>query len=154
MSWLLRMLAALVFPACGQLGIQGLPAPAPMDMAALHRPATDNTALAAPAGFSPAPDIATRRYDVPPARLFAAIRQVAGAEPRVFEQAVYAGQLQAQYVARSKWLNFPDMVAVQVTPDSHLILWSRSVYGRSDLGVNKARLATWLAALDRALAAG
>ena len=32
--------------------------------------------------------------------------------------------------------------------DGTLILWSRSVYGRSDLGVNKARLRAWLAALD------
>jgi hypothetical protein len=31
------------------------------------------------------------------------------------------------------------------------VLWSRSVYGRSDLGVNRARLTAWLAALDAAL---
>jgi uncharacterized protein (DUF1499 family) len=40
---------------------------------------------------------------------------------------------------------------VQVTPESGLILWSRSIYGRSDFGVNRARLAAWLAALDAAL---
>jgi hypothetical protein len=153
MTWLLRMLAALFFPACGLAGIQGLPPARPIDMAALHRSATDNTALAAPEGFSPAPDIVTRAYNVPPARLYAAIRQVAEAEPRVFLAAAYDERMQAQYVARSKWLNFPDLVAVQVTPESRLILWSRSVYGRSDLGVNKARLTAWLAALDRELAA-
>jgi len=33
--------------------------------------------------------------------------------------------------------------------DSHLIIWSRSVYGYSNMGVNRARVAGWLAALDR-----
>jgi len=42
---------------------------------------------------------------------------------------------------------------VQVTPESGLILWSRSIYGRSDFGVNKARLEAWLAALDAKLGA-
>lgn len=152
MSWLLRMLIALIYPACGLPGIQGLPVPPPMEMAALHRPSTPNTALAAPAGFSPAPDIVTPAYAVPPARLYAAIRKVAEAQPRSFLQAAYDDRMQAHYVVRSATLNFPDLVAVQVTPDAHLILWSRSVYGRSDFGVNKARLTAWLAALDRALA--
>ena len=89
---------------------------------------------------------------MPPDRLFAAIRQVADSQPRSFLQVAYPERLQAHYVLRSDWFNFPDLVTVQVTPDSRLILWSRSVYGRSDLGVNKARLIAWLAALDRVLA--
>jgi uncharacterized protein (DUF1499 family) len=33
--------------------------------------------------------------------------------------------------------------------DSHLIIWSRSVYGYSDMGVNRAHVVDWLAAVDR-----
>ena len=53
---------------------------------------------------------------------------------------------------RSTLFNFPDLIMVQVMkadPDSStLIMYSRSVYGRSDLGVNRQRVATWLAALQ------
>jgi len=142
------LLLALLLPACRGTGAEGLPPPEPIDMARLTRPATPNTAPAAPAGFAPAPDIATRRYPVPPERLFAAIRAVALAQPRTALHAAFDSRRQVHFVARSALLNFPDLVAVQVTPDSGLILWSRSVYGRSDFGVNRARLEAWLAALD------
>jgi uncharacterized protein (DUF1499 family) len=49
--------------------------------------------------------------------------------------------------------NFPDLVTVQVDPAgadrSRLIIWSRSVYGQSDLGVNRKRTLAWLAALQQ-----
>jgi uncharacterized protein (DUF1499 family) len=150
---LAALLLALLLPACRGTGADGLPPAEPMDMARLVRPATPNTALAAPAGFSPAPDIATRRYPVPPARLFAAIRAVALAQPRTYLHAAFDDRHQAHFVARSALLNYPDLIAVQVTPESELILWSRSVYGRSDFGVNKARLESWLAALEGELKA-
>lgn len=145
------MLLALLLPGCRGQGAEGLPVPGYIDFAHLVRPASPNTALAAPAGFEPSPDIVTRRYDMPPAALFAAIRRVALAQPRSFPQVEYPDALQAHFVSRSAWLNFPDLIAVQVTPESGLILWSRSVYGHSDFGVNRKRLHTWLAALDAAL---
>lgn len=150
---LAALLLALLLPACRGTGADGLPPPEPMDMARLVRPATPNTALAAPAGFAPAPDIATRRYPVPPGELFAAIRRVALAQPRTVLHAAYDDRLQAHFVARSALLNFPDLIALQVTPESELILWSRSLYGRSDFGVNRTRLTAWIAALDTALQA-
>ena len=48
-------------------------------------------------------------------------------------------------------IDFPDLIAVQVTPEAGIIPWSRSVYGHSDLGVNRRRLLAWPAALDAAL---
>ena len=58
-------------------------------------------------------------------------------------------------MARSALFNFPDLITVQVraeTPgSSDLILWSRSVYGESDLGVNKKRVQAWLDALQSKL---
>ena len=152
MKRIAALLVGLALPGCSGHGAAGLPAPPPMDLVHIVRPATPNTALAAPAGFSPAPDITTRRYDVPPAALYEAVRTMAAAQPRNFLQVAYDDRLQAHYVARSALLNFPDLIAVQVNPDSTLVLWSRSVYGQSDLGVNRRRLARWLAALDAALA--
>lgn len=146
-----HVLVGLLLPACGQQGAAGIAVPAQMDMAAITRPASPNTALAAPQGFSPAPDIVTRSYSVPPERLFAAMQKVAAAQERVFAHASFPAALQAHYVARSWLMNFPDLVTVQVTEQGGLILWSRSIYGESDLGVNKARLERWLAALDAEL---
>jgi uncharacterized protein (DUF1499 family) len=154
MRLLPALLLGLVLSGCRGEGAKGLPVPPRMDFSHLERPSSPNTALAAPAGFVPTPDIVTRRYDVPPEKLFAAIRAVALAQPRTYLQIAYDDKMQAHFVARSLIWNFPDLIAVQVRPDSTLILWSRSVYGESDLGVNKKRLRTWLAALDEALPPG
>jgi uncharacterized protein (DUF1499 family) len=149
---LLPLLLGLIFPACAGHGIEGLPVPPPMDFAHIERPATPNTALAAPAGFTPAPDIVTE-FHGDPARIYAALRAVALAQPRVFLQAEYAGRRQIHFVARTEWANFPDLIAAEVTDGGGVVLWSRSVYGRSDFGVNRARLAAWLTGLKARLAA-
>nr|WP_255575105.1 DUF1499 domain-containing protein [Caldovatus aquaticus] len=53
-------------------------------------------------------------------------------------------------------LNFPDLVNAQADAlaDGRSAVWlySRSLFGRSDLGVNRRRGEAWLAALDAALA--
>jgi uncharacterized protein (DUF1499 family) len=149
---LLGPVLALFLSGCSGHGAEGLPVPPPLDFSHLVRPATPNTALAAPAGFVPVPDIVTRRYDVPPAKLYALVKQVALAQNRTWLQVAYDPRLQAHFVARSAVFNFPDLIAAQVNPDGTLVLWSRSVYGAGDLGVNRRRLRAWLAALDRAVA--
>lgn len=148
-------LVSFLLPACGYTGAQGLPTPPVMDIAKIERPTSPNTALAAPTGFTPSPDIVTTVYNVSADKLFTAVLAVAADQPRTYQAATYPAQLQAHYVARSALFNFPDLVTVQVragTPDSsNLILWSRSVYGHSDLGVNKQRVQDWLAALQSKL---
>ena len=147
-AWLI----GLILPACGFPAADGLPTPPVMDTAQIVRPASPNTALAAPAGFTPPPDIATPSYPLPADRLFALVQAVAADQPRTWQAALYPDQFQAHYVARSAVFNFPDLIMVQVstaTPNSStLIVYSRSVYGHSDLGVNRKRLETWLAALQ------
>jgi uncharacterized protein (DUF1499 family) len=148
----LAWLIGLVLPACGFPAAEGLPMPPAMDVAHIVRPASPNTALAAPAGFSPAPDIVTLPYKATPDALFAAVQAVAAGQDRTYQAALYPAQRQAHYVARSAVFNFPDLIMVQVVnegpADSGLILYSRSVYGRSDFGVNRKRIAAWLAALQ------
>ena len=151
LAWFL----GLFLPACGASGASGLPPPRLIDISQIQRPSSPNTALAAPPEFSPKPDIVTPTYHVPAAQLYADVLAVAAAQPRTFVAADYKPQFQAHFVARSAWLNFPDLIVAQVTaagPDaSTLALYSRSVYGYGDFGVNRARLITWLAALDRTL---
>ena len=148
-------LVSLVLPACGFPAAQGLPPPSLMDVSQIVRPASPNTALAAPAMFSPPPDIVTPVYQVSADRLFGLVQSVAADQPRTFQAAVFADQRQAHYVARSAVFNFPDLITVQVraatSNTSDLILYSRSVYGESDLGVNRKRLQAWLAAIDTKL---
>ncbi len=150
LGWLLGFL----LPACGVPGAQGVSL-VPFDVARIVRPSSPNTALAAPAGFAPAPELVTPIYHVPPPVLFEALRGVGARQPRTFLAVDDPARLQAQWVARSRMLNFPDIVAAQVlaAPDgfSQLVLYSRSVYGYSDFGANRARLRAWLGAIDAAV---
>ena len=148
----LGWLAGLFLPACAAAGAQGLPQPAMIDFAHLERPASPNTALAAPEGVQPQPDIITHPYQVSAPQLFTAVEQIAARQPRTYPAATYPAQLQLHWVVRSAVFNFPDLVTAQVASrgehESALILYSRSVYGRSDFGVNRSRVLSWLAALD------
>jgi uncharacterized protein (DUF1499 family) len=151
LAWLL----GLFLPACGAVGAAGLPPPRVLDVARLERPASPNTALAAPAGFHPRPDLITPVYPLPAAVLLARITAVAAATPRSYLAARFPADGQADWVVRSALWNFPDLVTAAVRADgaghSTLILYSRSVYGYSDFGVNRARLRAWLAALAATL---
>ncbi|HEY2621221.1 MAG TPA: DUF1499 domain-containing protein [Acetobacteraceae bacterium] len=147
----LAWLIGFILPACAAYGAGGLPAPALLDLAHIQRPASPNTALAAPAGAAPTPDIVTPVFPVPPSRLYDAVIAVAADQPRTFLAAAYPAERQAHFVARSAWFNFPDLITAQIgdqgSETSTLVLYSRSVYGYSDLGVNRQRLSTWLAAV-------
>lgn len=144
-----------LFPGLGQQGSAGLPPPELLDIGCLPRPKSPNSALAAPAGFQPPPDIVTHDYDAAPERVFAAAQAAALAQPRTLLQCEYAVALQAHYVVRSAVFSFPDLVTLQVLPNpdegSQVVIWSRSVYGRYDFGVNRKRLAGWVSAIDIAL---
>lgn len=60
------------------------------------------------------------------------------------------------YVTRSALFGFPDFITLSAGPDDTidggngplLRIDGRAVYGKSDLGVNKARIQGWLAQLD------
>jgi uncharacterized protein (DUF1499 family) len=151
LAWIL----GLFLPACAAAGVNGLPVPPLLDLANLARPASPNTALAAPARWTPKPDILTPVYPVPPDWLLAAVTQVADAQPRTFRAAAYPDARQIHWVVRSAVFNFPDLVTAQAMPHdragSTLLLYSRSVYGYGDFGVNRQRLTAWLAALNHAV---
>ncbi len=152
---LIATLLSLIFPACGQSGAAGV-APAPAGyLTHLERPASPNSALAAPAGFTPRPDLVLAPYPVPAARLAADLRATALATPRVYQLSASADGLEMQFVARSAIVNFPDLIVVRISSlgdnESSLVVYSHSLYGHSDFGVNRKRLREWLAALDQRL---
>jgi hypothetical protein len=151
LAWLL----GLILPACGAPGIDGLPPPALMDMTKIERPSTPNTFLSGPAEMHPAPDLVTEPRAMPVATLYERARLLFGGMPSTYVAAEFPRQHQVHYVVRSALLNFPDLVTVQVNAagddQSTLVIWSRSVYGRSDFGVNRERTKAWLAALQQSI---
>lgn len=149
LAWVL----GLILPACGADGAAGLPVPVPMEMARIERPATPNTFLAGPAGMTPKPDLMTEVQPEQATAFYQRVRVLFASQPGTYVAAEFPDRLQSHYVVRSAVLNFPDLVTVQVAAagqdQATLAIWSRSVYGRSDLGVNRERTKAWLAALQQ-----
>ena len=150
-----RMVAglALLPAACSGDGTTGIAIPPRLDMLGLNRAQTPHDALAAPPEWTPPPEIFTRQYPVPPDRLYATFREMAAAQPRTWMLASYEQALQLVFVVRSSVLNLPDLVTVQILPDSKLVMWSRSVYDHYDFDANLKRLEAWQSALNARLPA-
>ena len=103
--------------------------------------------------MQPQPDLVTAAQHLPAPALYQKARAVFDRQPRTYVAAAFPDRLQVHYVVRSALLNFPDLVMIQVNAldagQSTVVIWSRSVYGHSDLGVNQARTKAWLAALQQ-----
>ena len=86
---------------------------------------------------------------LPPEAAWLALSQletIAAATPRT---TVFAGSRAKGHITwetRSHIFGFPDYTTAQITPDG-LALAARLRFGRSDLGVNAARLRDWLSRL-------
>lgn len=144
-----------LLPSLGWQGSAGLQAPDLVDFERLPRTHPSNSALAAPSDFRPPPDLATQDYRVTPQAMFAAAQAAVLAQPRTVPHGEFPDALQAHFVVRSAVIGFPDLVVLQVLPSpgnsSQIVIWSRSVYGRYDFGVNRRRLIAWLSAIEAAL---
>lgn len=144
-------LLGLMFPACAHPGADGVPPPPPLDLMALERPRTPNHALAGPTGKHPRPvDALTEPFPFPPETLFQVIRRAMAFVPNLHPLALHPAIHQAHYVARSRLCNFPDLLCLQALPggrdgESHLVAWSRSLYGHHDFRANLRRIHDCLA---------
>jgi uncharacterized protein (DUF1499 family) len=135
-------------------GAAGVPAPAPVDFGTLALPASPNTCLLTPTSAPGAGHLQRDPFPVTADAAFDAIRAVAAGQPRVFALADYADRRQAQWVARTRLMNYPDIVVAEVAPTgggTGLWLYSRSLVGYSDLGANRARVMAWLADFETRL---
>ena len=128
----------------------------PVDWATLTRHTTPNDALVCPAGHCPKAkaDEEPKVYPVAPGELLAHMKRVARAEPDTKELPCGPHcDHAARFVQYTKLMRYPDTIDVDVIPagenQSTLALYSRSLVGRKDFGVNRARVARWLGALER-----
>ena len=138
-------------------GARGVPTPAPVDFATLALPPSPNTCLLTPSSAPGAGHLQRDPFPVSPEAAFDAIRAVAAAQPRTFPLAEYAERRQAQWVARTRLMNYPDIVVAEVAPSgggTGLWLYSRSLIGWSDLGANRARVLAWLTDFESRLRRG
>lgn len=141
----LPFLAALTFSAFVRL--------APLDPAVWHvslenvrRSGKPNDIRIRPEGG----DIAAPVFAMTPELLAERIASIALGEPRTRLLAGSPAEGRMTFVQRSALWGFPDLVTVETLPapgGATFRLWSRSRFGYSDLGVNRARAERWLQAL-------
>ena len=120
-----------------------------IDFATLERSATPNDYLVCPHKRTPAVvDEEGPRYAAAAAAVYAAAREVLAWVPRTTIMREEPAALRLVLVQRSRLFRFPDVVTLQVfaRPEggSELAIYSRSVHGHSDLGVNRRRVRRWL----------
>lgn len=125
-----------------------------IDFATLQRPSSPNTCLVAPPGLCGAAeaDSAAPKFPYPAAHVRDAFFRMVGRQPRVTHGAKDEAGLQYEVIQRSAFWRFPDSITVRFIPlpegGSTLAIYSRSLTGYSDFGVNRKRVEAWLAALD------
>ena len=89
---------------------------------------------------------AVRRITAPAAEVLAALEQRALATPRTVLLAGSAEEGMITFQTRSLFWGFPDYTTVAVEGNL-LVIYGRLRFGRSDLGVNRARIKGWLETL-------
>ena len=134
----------------------GPPDLGPVAFETLERWTTPNDALVCPPHLCKArSDLVPPLFAVDANGLRAAMAKVIASEPRIALVHTNDAGLTERYVQRSALLGFPDTVVVRYIEQpegrSTLAMYSRSQLGRSDLGVNKARLERWLGKLRQVI---
>jgi len=120
-----------------------------VDFATLTRRDTPNDALACSAEFCAAKaDIPAVMIARPFGDVFLAVQDAVVHEPGLEQVDANAEQGTLRFVQRSRVMGFPDTINVKVVPTANggsaVLLYSRSQLGKSDMGVNLARLKRWM----------
>lgn len=141
----MALVTAIVF------GLYSLPVGkhAPVNFASLELNPRPNQYLACPEGFCTAePHRASPIYDLTVGELRTKWSAWAAAQAGLAIESSLSDGSQVTYVERSRIMGFPDLITVHFVPvgerQSAVAIYSRSVYGYSDLGVNRARVDRWL----------
>jgi uncharacterized protein (DUF1499 family) len=153
-------LSLLIFLVAAALigGLLVLIRTAPMPAARWHvdpetapRPATPNFYMLRNGdGDAPALQLAAA-----PADISAAIDAIMEARPRTRLLAGAASDGLVTYIVRTPLIGFPDAMSIRLTETetgTRVAIFSRSRFGRSDLGANRARVAAIVADLSAAIA--
>ncbi|MBK8177091.1 MAG: DUF1499 domain-containing protein [Rhodospirillales bacterium] len=130
-----------------------------MDFATLIRASSPNSWLVAPKGLEippPPPDGESPVFNVPPTDLAQAWIAIIKRQPRVTVVAVSPDGRHIEARQVSKVFGFIDDISAAIVPlgatGSTIAVYSRSRVGYWDLGVNRARVRAWLAALSERIA--
>jgi uncharacterized protein (DUF1499 family) len=124
---------------------------ATIDFATLALTDKPNQHLLCPADFCAAEaQEVSPLFDLPLDELRTRWDAVIAAQERVTVLAESNGQI--DYVQRTAIVRYPDIITVRfiaLNPgQSTLAIYSRSIFGTSDFGVNRGRVDAWLAALE------
>ncbi len=155
------ILAILAFAAWATLGpgapdrleaVFPVPEFAPVDFATLRKSSKPNQYLVLPAGVgAQTPDRVAPTYDVSSSELKASWQRMILRQSDIINRTNGEAD-QLDYVQRTPKMRYPDLITVRffaLEPrKSTLAIYSRSVYGNSDLGTNAKRIIAWLVALD------
>jgi len=134
----------------GLLAACGAAEPGFVDLATLERPSSPNTYLVCPADRTAAEvDREPPVYDVTVDTLETRWLAFLADEPRLTRRATDEPARRYLFVQRTPVFRFPDVIQVEfveVPPaQSTLCVYSRSVYGYSDMGKNRDRVEGWFA---------
>ncbi len=115
-----------------------------------------NQFLMCPPGFCDAnPHADSPMFDVSVEQLRERWREVVAVQPRIELLAGDDEGQQFDYVQRSARFRFPDIITVRFisvsSSQSTLAIYSRSIYGKRDFGVNRERIDAWLKTLREGL---
>ena len=126
---------------------------APTDVARWHvdplkaaPPGGSGWLVAPEGGDAPSPRVAAS-----PREVLEQLDRIALSEPRTRRIAGSPETGRTTYKTRSLFFGFPDFTTVAAVPEgegARPVLLGRARFGRSDLGVNRARITRWLAALQ------
>ena len=147
--------AAMIGLTLALAGCDGEP-PRAEDLRKIVGPGSPNSYLICGKGLCAAQaDEDAPVFDLPPGKLLAATIKVASRQPNTSAADADNALAQLVFVQRTPYLRFPDVVRVQAIalPDgkSALALYSHSVYGYRDFGVNGRRARDWVAAIKAEL---
>ena len=120
-----------------------------VDFASLQRRDTPNDALACrPELCAAKADIEAPVFARPAPEMFRVVESAVAGEPDLQKSGSDETQGTLRFVQRSRLMRYPDTINVKVValPDggSTVLIYSRSQLGRSDLGVNRARIKRWI----------
>jgi len=121
-----------------------------IDFATLQRDSVPNQYLLCPKTMcTTQTDGEAPVFDVPIEQLQVAWDEMLAEQPRLQVLRRDVTNVQIDYVQRSRLLRFPDLITVRFVPidDAHstVAIYSRSVYGKGDMGINRIRVEEWLA---------
>ena len=115
-----------------------------------------NEYIVAPSSFTPARSNYPPYFDVSADDLEKAFDLVALRQPRITAIANDESTHRREYVQRALIFRWPDVITFQAIPlsegKSTVAVHSYSIYGAGDLGVNAARVNSWLSELESDLA--